>query len=162
MYRWSLVLALAVLTALVGCSGDKRAGPPTVKAGGVVLMNGQPVQGAQVYFSPQAGSAQLGARAAYGVTSAKGRFQLSTSSDIPGALPGEYTVGIAKERAEGGMTPEDAKQYYQKNKAPPKTVKSPKLINDLPDKYKNPAKSQLMATIKAEGPNEFTFELKKD
>lgn len=162
MDRWTLMLSLAFLAACVGCSGDKTGLPPTVKAGGVVLLGGRPVQGAQVYFSPQPGSAQLGARAAYGVTDAKGRFGLSTSSDIPGAMPGEYTVGIAKEHAEGGMTLEDAKQYYQKNKAPPKTVKPPKVVNELPDKYKNPAKSQLTATIAAGGPNEFSFDLKKD
>jgi hypothetical protein len=159
MQRWSLPVLVAVLSVLCGC-GDKREGPPTIKAGGVVKLDGQPVNGAKVYFSPKGTGQGVGARAAYGQTGPQGQFTLETSADSPGALPGEYQVGIAKERAEGGMTREEVQAYYVQKKAPPKTATRPKLINDLPNQYKNPAKSGLTAAIKTGDRNEFNFDLK--
>jgi len=71
-------------------------------------------------------------------------------------------VGISKERIEGGLTAEEVKAYYSKGKAPPGTRRPTKPINELPEKYKNPATSGLTATVKAGTPCYFTFDLKKD
>ncbi len=146
MYRCAGILCcLLVIAAFLGC-GDSANTLPTANAGGTVTLNGQPVEGANVYFSPQRGG-----RAAYGVTDSRGGFRLKTSPTISGAMPGAYGVGIAKQRAEATA----GKDIRSSSSAP-------KLTNELPDHYREPAKSGLKAEIKAGEKNEFQFDLKKD
>ena len=145
MSRWIWVYCLIVAATCLGC-GDSGKRPPTAKAGGTITVNGQPVEGANVYFSPRSGG-----RAAYGVTDRRGRFQLSTTPTVSGALPGTYGVGIAKQRSEAGAA-KDARRASI----------APKLANELPDRYREPAKSGLTAEVKAGESNDFKFELKKD
>ena len=71
--------ALLATAALAGC-GD---GPKMAAVSGTVLVNGQPVEGAQVLFMPD------GERAA-GSTDTNGRFQLSTYP----ATMGRYSAYI--------------------------------------------------------------------
>jgi hypothetical protein len=73
-------------------------------------------------------------------------------------MPGNYQVGITKEKTEGGMTSEESQKYYEKTGQPPP---APKVTNELPEKYRNPATSTLKVTVKADGANDFPFELKK-
>ena len=153
MRRWWLAGSLLVMVAIGGCSGGAADGPKTAKAGGLVTLNGQPVEGATVSFSPQGPG-----RAAVGKTNAEGRFQLATTNNIGGVVPGTYQVGITKQRIEGGMTPEESQAYYEKTGQPPP---APKVFQELPEKYGNPATSELQATVSEKGPNDFPFELKR-
>jgi len=154
MHRCGLVVGLVLIGLVLGCSGPGRDRPKTVKAGGKVTLDGVPVEGATVTFSPQAKDG----RAAFGKTDSQGRFTLAVSNTIDGVVPGAYQVGISKEKSEGEMTTEQAQEYFAKTgQSPP----PPKTVNELPEKYKDPASSGLTATVEAGKPNEFTFDLKK-
>jgi hypothetical protein len=123
-----------------------------VAATGTVLLQGSPVEGANVAFVPQ--DAATG-RVAVGRTDAQGRFQLATSQQASGALPGSYKVKISKEVSEGGMSAEESQAYFQKTGQPP----PPATVKDLlPAKYKNADSSGLTAEVKS-GSNDFKFEL---
>ncbi len=92
-----VVAALLALTWAIGC-GSRRTAPVS----GRVTINGQPVEGIIVYFSPVAGSDPMNAGVpSRGRTTAEGHFTLSTmdvKKDYPGALVGTHTVTMDDER----------------------------------------------------------------
>ncbi|ADB18947.1 hypothetical protein Psta_4299 [Pirellula staleyi DSM 6068] len=71
---------------LVGCGGGVKAVPVT----GVVTLNGQPVVGAGVNFSPADGQGVPSLAS----TDEQGRFVLMTSTDEVGAMPGRHRVTV--------------------------------------------------------------------
>lgn len=85
--RVSAFLFLAGLAAIVpGCSsGDV----PVVPVQGTVTLDGKPLAGAEVVFSPEVGRPSLG------VTDSQGRYELRYLVDRNGALPGKHTVKIS-------------------------------------------------------------------
>ena len=86
-YRlWRLAFALMLL-GIVGCGSKHSA---TVPVTGTVTLDGQPLAGVGVLFSPQSTG-----RPAHGMTDASGNFSLQTY-DVPGdgAIPGTYLVAI--------------------------------------------------------------------
>lgn len=137
------------MVALGGCgkSGDPNR-PKTVKAGGVVLYNGQPVEGATVTLMPM----DSGPRGAVGTTNAQGRFSLTSFDPNDGAVPGKYYVGISKVVLESAPAGQSGPGGEQDPEA--------KVAKDLlPLKYKVPQQSGLTAEITASGPNDLKFEL---
>jgi len=144
--------ALLLVASAIGCGSGETL--PTVPVTGTVTYQGKPLEGATVTFSTTAESG----RPASGTTDASGKFSLKTylspTSSPTGALPGDYTVMITKvETQSTGMTPEDmAKKMASKAAvmAPPKHL--------IPERYSG-AKSGLNATVKAQGPNDFPFDL---
>lgn len=148
-----LSLAVAILL-LFGCGSapPPKSGPPVYKGGGTVNHKGQPVAGATVTFISADGKT-----GAYAVTDAAGKFVLSTHSAGDGAAAGDYMVGVTKMEAPkgdmGGGSPETGDYRPPAENLPP-----PK--NLLPAKYATPMSSGLKATVTAEGPNEFPFDLK--
>ena len=153
MSRRMLVAWAMVVLVAGGCSGGK-AKLDTVKATGKVTLDGQPVEGATVTLAPD-----VAGRTAFGKTDSQGVCKLATTNTIDGVMPGTYQVGITKEKTEGGMTSEESQKYYEKTGQPPP---APKVTNELPEKYRNPATSTLKVTVKADGANDFSFELKKE
>lgn len=154
MQRSHVLMTLVVMTALTGCSKSNADKLGTVKAGGTVMLSGQPVAGATVTFSPTSS----GGRAASAVTDNQGRFNLNTSNTIQGVIPGTYVVGVSKEIVQGAMTPEQSQAYYEKNNQPPPP---PKVVNELPEKYKTPSTSGLKAEVKAGSAEDLKFDLAK-
>ena len=167
--RGSDAVVRAVMVAL-GCwavlSGCRPAGPAVHYVEGVVLLDGEPVDGATVGFSPiEAGMP------AFGRTDAKGVFKLTTvrgGGQGKGAMTGSYAVTVKKWRdwsIELGPEPDRADTAahgaWQK--------KSDELSSRPPDfieskAYGEKSTSGLKATVKAgrnAGP-EFRFELKGD
>jgi hypothetical protein len=125
-----------------------------VKVGGKVTLDGAPVEGAVVTLIPA--SQGTTGRTATGKTDASGQFTLSTTNVITGVVPGEYKATVSKEKVEGALTPEQSQEHFAKTgQAPP----PPKVTDELPAKYKDPATSGL--TAKVEGAKDLTFELKK-
>jgi hypothetical protein len=84
------ILLLACLLAVAGCGRTSRR-PETFPGGGVVTLDGKPLEGAVVSF--QAPGAKYWAE---GRTDAAGRYALFTFVAGDGALPGTYGVVITK------------------------------------------------------------------
>jgi hypothetical protein len=81
---------LTLLCATAGCGGKHTPVPVS----GTVTLDGQPLEGATVYFY-MVGDEREG-RPAMGTTNKDGEFQLSTLGNNDGALPGRYKVVITK------------------------------------------------------------------
>lgn len=82
-------ICLFFVVMLVGC--DSSSGPKTVNASGVVLLDGNPVDMAQVTFIDDTG--QLTAIA---TTDDAGKFSLMHNGEKKGAVPGSYKVQVSK------------------------------------------------------------------
>jgi len=134
------VVAASVI-AVIGCSGSDR--PKTVHVEGVVTYQGEPVAEAQVSFIPAQG------RPASGTTGADGRFTLMTFEPDDGAVLGEHTVTIEKTAL---PSDQEGASYAEQMSA--------KRVSLIPEQYANVQSSPLKATVSADGPNEFEFELK--
>lgn len=156
-------VCLAALGLLVGCSGGGGADVGAVSVSGTVTLDGQPVEGATVAFSP----AGQGARSASGKTDGSGKFTLTSVEAGDGAVPGSYAVVITKitggaamqdPRGQGGeLTPEQQKAIMEAAQG-----KTPEEKNELPEKYAKADTSGLTAEVSGDGGNEFTFDLKSE
>ena len=86
--RVLFVAALAMVgMALSGCGPSY---PETIPVTGSVSLDGKPVAGAAVVFTPEEG------HLATGTTDGSGQFELSTFQLGDGALPGKHRVTVAK------------------------------------------------------------------
>ncbi len=164
-HRTHWMMALAALVSFVGCG---KSGPDVNYVEGIVTLDGKPLEGVSVGFSPV--DAKIGIPAV-GNTDANGVFKLTA---IQGGEPqggtgeGEYYVSFTKSASTGvGMTYEDTQKmmedpnYGQSGSSPGQT---PKDLNVLPKAYLNPATSGVKVTVKS-GKNtgdEFKFDLKSD
>ena len=83
-----LSLALMCLVLLSGCGPAK---PATVPVTGAVNLDGNPLEGASVTFTPTEGG-----RLTTGKTGASGNFTLMTFEAGDGALVGSHKVGVSK------------------------------------------------------------------
>lgn len=141
-----VILATLCLIVLSGCGGTK-GGPATIDVTGTVTLNGTPVDGATVLFSPDIGSSD-GRLASQATTDGEGRFKLSThvggGKFKSGIVPGKYVVAISK------LDTSAAKNTF----TPPKNL--------LPHKYADPKTSLLTAEVATAMANDFSFPLKSE
>ncbi len=130
------ILLFGILVLLAGC-GDS-SGPRTVEASGVVTLDGNPVEKAQVIFVDD--SSQHPASAS---TDAKGRFSLLHNGEKKGAVPGSYKVQVSKtllqNNSEGGA--------------------EVTINHGLPKKYASIVTSGLTFTVPENGTSEIKLEL---
>ena len=149
--RTLLLLALTTIgiSACSGSSEDKwtKQRPQTFPTSGMVVLEGQPLEGATVIFRSNSPQPQ----AAVGRSDAEGKFQLRTYEDGDGAIAGEHSVSITC------VTTEDPPAGTNLDEANV-VIKEVSLI---PQKYGDPKKSGLTATVTPDQENQFTFELKK-
>lgn len=152
-------LCLVLLVVLMGCSdGPRRDGPEMVKVTGTVTLDGEPVEGAHIRFSPEAGGP-----AAYAVSDRRGRYELRTFDPGDGAIPGKYGISATKEEVtEAGQEFESqaALEAYIKEhgERPPRR----QTTNVLPEKYAAKKTSGLIAEITLAKKNRFDLELKSE
>jgi len=161
---WKFFVCLAALAFLVGCA-DKGADVGTTAVTGTVTLDGQPVEGAGVSFSPKSADG----RAAAGKTDASGRFSLTTVTSGDGAMPGSYAVAVSKTSGGGSaapvLTPQDPASMSEEERAAfmasvqESQKASAEIKDELPAKYKSAATSGLTAEVKQGEKNDFTFEL---
>ena len=106
----SLLLGLA----LSGCGPQS---PPTAKVEGVVTLDGKPIEGAAVVFTPPEG------RMATGATDSSGRFLLSTFKQGDGALLGQHRVTVSKSSEQSSGPGEETELVFltPRRYADPKT-----------------------------------------
>lgn len=132
--KYGMVLIASLFVAFsVGCGG-----PSMYPVSGSIKYKGEPVADARVLFTPT-GSGD--AKPASGVTDAQGNFSLTTDKPGDGAMAGDYTVSVTK-------TAESKEGDYSAPPPPP-----------FPEKYTNPTGSDLKASVKADGTNNFPLEL---
>ncbi len=88
-----LPVCICVTLLIAGC-GPRR--PKTVPVTGVVTLDGKPVQGASVMFSPEGEG-----RPAMGETDQEGKFSLKTFDPGDGAILGKHQVTVRKVEVSG-------------------------------------------------------------
>lgn len=81
-----MFLSLAVCSVTTGCGSAD--GPELANVSGVVTLDGQPLENAQVTFQPEHG------RPSSGMTNREGKYQIQYTSDRPGAMIGSHKVLI--------------------------------------------------------------------
>ncbi len=134
MYKYICLLSLLVLA---GCGG--QSGPRTVKAAGVVTLDGAPVADANVTFVDEAA-----AITATAISDAQGRFALRHNAEKDGAVPGSYKVMVSKTVLGGNE----------------KGGTEITITHGLPAKYSSTATSGLKETVPDSGKDDFKIELK--
>jgi hypothetical protein len=142
---------MIAMVAIVGCG---PRGPAVEMVEGVVLLDGKPVEGATIFFSPapKDGKPQGGMPAA-GRTAAGGTFRLNAVGGAKagaGTKVGEYVITIVKQESDALPAPDP--------NGPPAPPGDIKLRDLLPAIYKLGTTSPLRATVKP-GKNTYRFEL---
>lgn len=154
----AVLAALATTVLLAGCSSGLRELPEEtaelVPVGGVVTLDGEPLNNAVVQFYPASGGkgGEGGGTAYFGHTDLTGRFDLASPGGRSGAAPGSYTVVISKfARPDGSPFPPDADSGEFAADG----------VEHVPPKYSDPAETELRATVPQDGKTDFEFPLKK-
>jgi len=142
-----LGVALATLVLVTGCGPGK---PATVPVSGTVTLDGSPLEGASVTFTPAAGG-----RLATGTTDASGKFTLMTFAAGDGAIVGSHKVGVSKMEAAAGQQGDPSNQMLS---GPPGAGGSQPPKSLIPKKYSNPEKSGITVEVKS-GMEPVTIEL---
>ena len=158
--------ALAMVVGLTGCG--QQGGPKVNYVEGVVTLDGTPLEGATVGFSPADTAKGVGA---VGTTGAGGVFKLTAvqgGKPDGGAVAGEYSVTFQKSSIPIQSNEELERlrtdPNYGKLQSLPKREVAPKYKTIVPPAYGSPATSGFRVSIKA-GKNvgdEFKFNLKSD
>ncbi len=147
--RFAATLLAAIgLVSLPGCSDsdewtEKRL--KVYKAGGTVLLDGQPCPDAVVTFFSDSSSIS-----ATGRTNAEGKFQLTTYKDGDGAVEGGHKISVVKREFV-----EEKTKYDSANERSVALI--PKEL--LPKKYMTPSTSGLTANVATSGANDFKVEI---
>lgn len=144
--RWLIVL-LASVSAGCGRSSNQwtEMRQPVYKAHGVVILDGQPLEGAQVVF--HSSDPEM---TATGRTDATGKFQLTTYEEGDGFIVGTHGVSISKRVWIEKPTRYDTAEEPQKALFPDEL---------LAIKFTNRETSQLQATIEKKGKNSYEFQV---
>jgi hypothetical protein len=153
-----------VFTSSGGCG--RRSGPPVQFVQGKILLDGLPIEGATVDFSPVDG----GGLAAYGRTKADGVFNLTSvrgGAIGKGAVVGDYVVSVRKMKV---VTEADVGKEISRKEFDAQVRENKDVVGYQPEvpvvplAYHDAKTSGLRATVK-KGRNvgpEFQFELRTD
>ncbi len=142
------IVCLFVAWGICAGSGCGSGRPQTVEVKGTVTYKGEPLPEASIMFFGDKGSPP-----ATGQTDADGAFRLTTFEPNDGAIPGEYTVTIAKLESAEPATDDSGKAMPKESSQRPKSL--------IPQKYGDPKESELKETVTPGVPNEFAFELQE-
>ena len=145
-YRSLLLLGVLVIL-LTGCSTDLNM------VTGTVTLDGEPVAGAFIRFTPTTEGSGDGAS---GISKADGTYTIQTSTGKPGGgtTVGKYAVTFSKleERWDG-------RTYYDESFSPGERVRVMHGVEILPVRYTIQTTSPFTVTVER-GRNVFDFELK--
>jgi hypothetical protein len=152
MHKFQFSVALILTLVLSGCGGAKISG--LVSAEGVVMLDGQAVEGVSIVFSPSAGSG--GDRYATSISGSGGKFVLDTVGSR-GVLPGKYNVTLSKNTIVSTVSPEEAERLGAEGKAVPTNI-----TYHIPWKYESAETSGIVIEINAKGDKGIRIELQSD
>lgn len=147
-----------------GCRPSNPYGTVTVK--GTVTLDGNPIEGVSVIFSPE--SASSGGMSAGGMTDAKGNFVLTTGGAPfgTGAVPGTYHVTLSKVTNEGQeqqLSVDELNEQLSSGGSASRSGPMSRAKHHIPEKYGSAKTSGFQpATVEAKGKNDFTFEMKTE
>lgn len=154
------VPALLSLVLVSGCGPSTAGQLPTNKVTGTVTMNGAPVPGATVTFSPT----EKGIPAAIGMTDGQGVYTLTTYQPGDGAVEGNYKVTVTKfvasaAPAEASHDPTGASGASGAPQHSGPRGGASGGGSALPDKFAKADSSPFLMTVK-KGDNDFPLDLK--
>ncbi|WP_013628536.1 carboxypeptidase-like regulatory domain-containing protein [Rubinisphaera brasiliensis] len=98
MLRFSFVVLgmLGLLLPVAGCGGGSDT-PDVLPVTGIITLDGDPLEGAQVEFQPQSTSENQAAVPSYATTDKSGAYTLKLGPGrVEGAMPGTHQVRITK------------------------------------------------------------------
>ncbi len=148
-----ILVTMALCMCLTGCGRSDRwvAGrPPVYPASGTVMMNGQPLEGATVIFSPEETAA---GKPGFAVTDSYGHFQAETFEPKDGLTSGFHKVAIEKT-----IMVDKQGNLVREIREPGDAIEK----REVPRQYSDFEKSGFRVEVKADGKNQFeAFELKK-
>lgn len=90
LHMWPLLL----LVQLPGCGGAKAVVEKTVPASGVIKVDGKPLGGVNIRFTPINDTKSVGG--AWAVTKDDGSFTVTHWSNKEGITPGSYTISFSR------------------------------------------------------------------
>ncbi len=166
MYRLPWMCFFTFFTALMAGSAGCNGGAGGLPVTGEVTLDGQPVEGAVVTFSPT----DADGVPATGTTDSTGRFNLSSAVG-EGVAPGSYAVSIAKTapqdlpagpdpRERGPLqSPEQIEAARRAAEEAAADRRAPVGPATIPARYASPDTSGFTAEVAAGRENEFTFEM---
>jgi hypothetical protein len=141
VFAFVWLIAAMLVIGVSGC-GPRSKLPKTVKADGVILMDGAPIADATITFIADTGNYHATA------TSDKdGKFSLRAFPEKTGAVPGSYKVEVNKTLVTGNGT---------------STGDEPAVLNvgfGLPEKYASMVTSGLTGTVPESGTSDLKIEL---
>src|SRR5690606_11515640 len=108
------------------------------KAGGIVTLDGAPVENATVTLVPVESGPSAVAK-----TAPDGSFKLTTHTPEDGAIPGQYQVSVSKVEVENVTSQEEAEKLMSAGKPVPKTSRR----EVIPKKFTNAKTSEIEVTI---------------
>lgn len=145
-----LILAALVAGGSQGCSKATAEDPNGRTATGTITYQGKAVAGALVTF-------RSASESAFGQTDAEGKYKLRTGKGEKVPL-GAYQVSVVKQESSAvAATSFNPDEYVPPEQLQATPAAAPKDL--LPAKYGDAAKSNLTATVTADGKNEFDFAL---
>ena len=158
----NLCLVLSMLSCVcAGCAPADDGLPRTVKAAGVVVCDGKPLEGASIVLMQDSGT-----NFARGITDANGEFSLNAFESKSGAVPGTYKVTISKtvtvDKATPKAVPKALEQDSQHAAEGDAALANASWVNDLPAKYNSPATSGLTVSIPEEGTSDLKLEISRN
>ncbi|MDR2757277.1 MAG: hypothetical protein LBC20_16385 [Planctomycetaceae bacterium] len=80
-----IILLFVIGCTVIGCNN----GPNSASVSGVITIDGEPVKGVHLKFSPKSGE-----RPSVGYTNERGEYTLLFTQDQRGCIPGEHVVTI--------------------------------------------------------------------
>ncbi len=132
------------------------------KVSGIVTLDGQPVEGATVTFTPKGGGPT-----SFGITGTDGSFVMKTGSGRDGAAVAEHQVAVILSMVAGGTAaqakPDDLAPAMSNEVGGGGAAKviPPRTVWLVPEKYSKPESSGLTATVPSGGLSGHKIELTK-
>ena len=150
--------SIVAVALLAGCGGG---GPSVNYVEGTVTLDGAPLAGATITFSPVAGGT---GKPAVGTTDANGVFKvtdMSGGTHEGGVVAGEYEVGVVKNLGTMAATDPDAWKTDPNYGKEESHTKPTPITSEVPTKYNDPKTSGIKVTVKPGENKGVTVELKK-
>ena len=150
MAGYSVVLIAMMVLCLFGCNKSKAIKTDLVE--GVITMDGSPLAGASVTFSPVSPDGNMGV----GTTDSAGLYKIQTLQGAAGAgtTPGDYTVTVSKKDAKPS-----GKQEMSESEG--KMIDIMTYTEVVPQKFTDKKTTPHKATVVAGVPNKFDFDVSK-